>query len=222
MGTYEAYETELFCQSIKPHMTIVDVGANFGYYSLVGAKSLNGTGQVIAFEPVPSNYQLLVKNIQQNQFKNIIPVQKALSDMNGARELFLNARNYGNCSFSDKNVSESASPITVETLTLDSYLKKLGVQRVDLLKIDVEGAEPLVLKGARQTLQQTRLIFMEFWPSAIRNLHQDPAMVLKELNRNFTVSRIDEPERRLIEVSDQELADLVVSNGHLNIFLEAK
>jgi len=220
-GRWEAYETELFCQSIKPHMTILDVGANLGYYSLVAAKILNGTGQVIAFEPVPRNYQLFLKSIQRNQFKNIILVREALSNINGTREVFLDTRNYGACSFSEKNVGES-SPITVETLTLDSCLSKLGVHRVDLLKVDVEGAEALVLEGAKQTLQQTRLIFMEFWPEAIRNLHQDPAMFLKELSRNFTVRRIDAREKRLIEVSDQGLGELAASNGNLNIFLEVK
>jgi len=219
---WEPYETELFRQSIRPDMAIVDVGANIGYYSLVAAKILNGTGKVIAFEPVPRSYQLLVKSIQQNQFKNIVSVQRALSDINSTRELFLDARNYGICSFSEKIVPESTGPIAVETVTLDSYLKKLGVQRVDLLKVDVEGAEALVLEGARQALQQIRLIFMEFWPEAIRNLQRDPAMLLKELGRNFTVRRIDEREKRLIEVSDERLAELAASKFHLDIFLKAK
>ena len=222
-GAWEAYETELFCQVIKPHMTIVDVGAYFGYYSLIGAKFLNGTGRVIAFEPVPRNYQLLLKNIQQNQFKNIVPVQKALSDTKGTRELFLDARNYGNCSFSERSVSQSLSPIAVETVTLDSYLKELAIQRVDLLKIDVEGAEYLVLEGAKETLQQTQYVLMEFSPEAIRNLNQDPAMFLEKLSRDFAVSRIDDLTKCLTEVSkDQGLAELAASDRDLNIFLEAK
>jgi len=76
-GHYEKYETNLFKRVVSEGMTVVDLGANIGYYTLLAAKLVGRKGKVFAFEPGPDNFSLLLKNIEANGYDNVIPVQKS-------------------------------------------------------------------------------------------------------------------------------------------------
>ena len=220
---FEAYETSLFEHFVKKGMTIVDVGANIGYYSLLAATILDGTGKVIAFEPVPRNYDLFLKSMDENGFKNILPIQKALSNRNGSQEISLDAKDYSTSSLSEKNTPQPLTSLQVETTTLDICLKEQRVSRVDVLKIDVEGAETLVLEGATETLKHTRLLLLEFWPPAIRNLHGDPFCCLLELQKSFSIKRIDEVKKQLVNLRElKDLRQLASLDCCMNLLLESR
>lgn len=105
-GVYERYQTELFKQIIRPGMVVIDIGANFGYYTLLAARLLHNKGSVIAFEPDPRNYELLLNNVRVNGYTNVIAIKKAVSNKNGKLRLFIDGLNLGAHSLSEKNVSQ--------------------------------------------------------------------------------------------------------------------
>jgi len=129
----------------------VDVGANMGKHTVVLSKQLNKNGKVIAIEPEPNNFKILEKNIKLNKLKNVIPLNLACYDSNGFLDLYLDAEGAG----TGHSLAEKVGPkISVKIRTLDNILKELKIKKVDIIKIDVEGAEPNVLKGATKILKK--------------------------------------------------------------------
>jgi len=180
-GCYEKYETELFKRLVKKGMVVVDIGANIGYYTLLAAHLVGDEGKVFAFEPDPYNYDLLCKNIDVNGYRNVIPVQKAVSSKSGETELFLDKSNLGGHSLSEANVDKGAS-ITVEVTSLDDYFKNKDCE-IDVIKMDVQGSEMEVLEGMTNTINQSDnlKIITEFWPIGLRNTGSSPAGFLNKL-----------------------------------------
>src|SRR3989337_192883 len=173
-GIYEKYETELFKRLVKKGMVVVDIGANIGYYTLLAAHPVGDEGKVFAFEPDPYNYNLLCKNIEVNGYRNVIPVQKAVSSKSGKSELFLDKSNLGGHSLSEANVDKSAS-ITVEVTSLDDYFRNTDY-KIDVIKMDVQGLEMEILEGMTNTINQNDdlKIITEFWPIGLRNSGSSP------------------------------------------------
>jgi len=180
-GFYEKYETELFKRLVKKGMVVVDIGANIGYYTLLAAHLVGDEGKVFAFEPDPYNYTLLCKNIEVNEYKNVIPVRKAVFSKSGKMKLFLDKSNLGGHSLSETNVDKSAS-ITVEVTSLDDYFKNTDC-KIDVIKVDVQGSEMEVLEGMTNTINQNDAlkIIIEFWPMGLRNSGSSPTGFLNKL-----------------------------------------
>lgn len=150
----EDYEPELrhLERLVRQGGTFVDAGANIGLYTVVAATLLGSAGTVLAVEPSATTCALLRRNVELNRLDNVIVVQKALSDMTGTARLFhvAGAPNYslgapagGTTTYED-----------VETATLDELVSTYTLSEVSCVKIDVEGAEPLVLRGAHGTLSR--------------------------------------------------------------------
>lgn len=207
-GVMEKYDTELFKKMVKEGMIVVDIGANVGYFTLIAAKLVGKSGIVYAFEPEPTNYELLCKNIEVNGYTNVIPIQKAVSNRNGKAKIWCDKINFASPSFSRDNVLvflkdnilEKNSFVEVETITLDEFLKNtVRNAKVDIIKIDVEGAEGLIIDGAKQALEGNNLkIIMEFWPLALRNLGTDPLELLHKLQEyGFRIMFINEVKQVL-------------------------
>jgi FkbM family methyltransferase len=203
LGGFESYEANVFRDAIKPGMNIVDIGAHIGYYALLSAKQTGPLGKVFAYEPEPGNFNLLQKNATANQLSNIIPLNTALSDTSGSRELFLEKYNKGHHSFArNKNTIQT---ISVPTQTLDDSLKGLGSPRIDIIKIDVEGAEPIVLRGMRETIRNNPgiRIFTEVYPRSMAKLGESAQSYLKELTTlGFSLSVINEDTKSIFPVGD--------------------
>lgn len=182
-GQLEPEETELFKGLVKPGMIVADIGANLGYYTLLAARLLRGEGRVYAFEPDPANYALLVRNVQANGFTNVAPVQMAVSDHAGAHMLFRHKFNFGCHSLSKPNATEYDGCTEVATTTLDHFFAGVHPEnRIDLIKIDVQGAEGHVIEGARNLLGKMKpTIIMEFFPWVLRNFGTDPDELLRRL-----------------------------------------
>jgi len=204
-GVYEKLETKLFEDSVKPGMVVIDVGSNVGYYALIAAKLLDGTGHVYAFEPDPKNYDLLTRNILENKYTNVFAVNKAVADKASIMKLFLGSRNFAGNSLSQANITSGSSVVEVDAISLDQFVNETGLASVDLLKIDVEGAEGLVCGGARRLLASgnTR-IFMEFWPEGLRKLGTDALDLAHHLmSYGYSISVIDEIGKRLQKLKDE-------------------
>ncbi|HJH26340.1 MAG TPA: hypothetical protein C5S37_06075 [Methanophagales archaeon] len=131
---------------------VVDCGAHVGKYTLPASKMVGGDGKVIAVEPHPENYEALLRNININGFRNILAFNVVAFDYGG--QILLNESGH-DAGYSVKGTI-SGDSILVKARTLDSILLgDLGLSKVDYMKIDVEGAEVEVLKGARKIIAKS-------------------------------------------------------------------
>ena len=203
-GVYERFETDLVKQEIKKGDVVIDIGANIGYYTLIFAKLVGDTGKVFAFEPDPTNFELLRKNIEVNGYKNVTLEQKALSDKKGKIMLILSKENTGGHHIS-KQPTKNA--IQVDTITADDYFKNFEY-KIDFIKMDVEGAESIVLSGMTNILKNNTDLKMmvEYNPDAIKNMGLAPVSYLELLVKNgFRMMDIDSKNMKIENTNVQSL-----------------
>lgn len=151
MGLAEpAVQAELE-QSLRPGMVFYDVGANIGFMTLIASRLVGARGQVVAFEPLVENVELLERNVALNTVTNVVTVQRALSSRSGhARMTVPGGSDAGTRAALD--VSTHAVGPEVLVSALDDAITELGLRPPDLVKIDVEGAEADVVAGMEKTL----------------------------------------------------------------------
>lgn len=162
LDAFEPHETRMVQTYLKPGMTVVDVGANVGYYTLMAASIVGEEGQVHAFEPSPYAFARLHATICNNHISQVRLVQAALGDQRGQARLFLPAQ-IGN--HTPTLLGEDVRhAVEVPIRTLDEYVRQHNIERIDLLKLDVEGFEPNVIAGARETIGagKIRAVLCEF------------------------------------------------------------
>jgi FkbM family methyltransferase len=175
-------ELELFLSFVKPGMTVLDVGANLGMYSLTAAKRVGPSGRVFAFEPVPATYQRLCEHIRLNALDNVRPCRLAVSDGQGRATLNVADRSASSSLFHQVD----QGTIDVATESLDSFVRREALATVDAVKIDVEGAELHVVRGMRGLLEggQRPVLQMEFNASALAAAGSDPDELYASLARH--------------------------------------
>ncbi|MEK6406913.1 MAG: FkbM family methyltransferase [Acidobacteriota bacterium] len=159
---YEPEVTSAISSVLKEGHTFFDVGANLGYYTLLASKKLGSSGLVHAFEPSPKQFEHLKLNARINGAANVFLNNIALAESSGDREMFLSLGwNQGTHSLGA--LDGPAETCRVQCVTIDEYVGMNGVQRIDAMKVDVEGAELLVFRGAEQTLRSLAVpvIFFE-------------------------------------------------------------
>ncbi len=149
----DIYDQSVFdhCYNPKADDTVIDVGAHVGIFTVKIAQKVK-SGCVVAIEPDKVNYKHLVNNIEKNGLKNVVTVNAALSSICGRIRLFLN-----DSSVAHSIVNESKRSVEVRSFTLDDLVRRLGLHRVDFVKINAEGAELDILKGAERTLQENNV-----------------------------------------------------------------
>ncbi len=194
LDRYEPETTRLFHRLLQPGMTVVDIGAHGGYFSLIGASRVGAAGKVYAFEPYPASFEELQRNIDLNGYKNIQAVRKAVSDRTGVHKLLVNPKGSDRHSlYAGESSWERNSP-EVETTRLDDFLEGCKWPRVDLIKMDIEGAEPAALAGMKQTLEKcgVRFLITELSPGPLKAAGFDPRGFLQELtNLGFSLYAVE-------------------------------
>jgi FkbM family methyltransferase len=169
VGVWEPFETSLILRLLRPGAVFVDVGANIGYFSVLAASVVGAQGAVFAFEPDPENFRLLRANAELNGLENCITaVEAALAEAQGEGRLFLSADNLGDHQVYAGDAPRSSVPIAL--LNGSQYLAE-HLQRLDLLKVDTQGAEFQVMAGLLpllQSLAQTPQIIIELTPHSLR------------------------------------------------------
>ena len=160
---HEAYEVENIMPKLVGKDTVfVDVGAHIGFYTVWACRRAR---RVISVEPNPAALAYLKANIALNECSNVIVVPKALSDKRGYTKLKIpKTTEEGSIPSALSSIVwdyKEAFEVEVETDTLDSVLEEVGVDSVDVLKIDVEGAEGLVVRGAEKTLKKAKAVLIE-------------------------------------------------------------
>ena len=161
LGLYARQVSARFCAAVRPGMTVVDVGANLGYYAVIALGCNAPAGRVIAFEPDPANHALLLRNLLPFGDRATARRQ-AVTAAPGTLTLHRHPDNKGKHSVFAAPDLDAGVPVAV---TLDGALAELGRPRVDVIKLDVEGAEPLALVGMADTLARHRpVLFLECAP----------------------------------------------------------
>jgi FkbM family methyltransferase len=164
----EVYEKGIYsAEKIAAGQIIVDVGAHIGTFALMAGRRVGPTGRVLAFEPSPMTFELLRKNLEANRMPWIWPNDFALADVAGTAQLFIADDGSNNPAADTLRAQDGRKAVSIRLQRLDDVMSERAMNRVDLLKIDVEGAELRVLDGAPKTLAATRRIVMEVHPPAV-------------------------------------------------------
>ena len=190
-GEWEPAETQLMLRLVRPGMTFVDVGANFGYFTLLAAAGVGDAGHVYAFEPEARNLEILDRNLQLNGYLDRVKVfRNAVLDGPKKVQLHRNRRNFGNHTLfvTDRKNAET-EPVAVDAVALDDAVEGSA----DFIKIDAEGSEPLIFRGMRKLMARSpRLVILaEFNLPALQAAGFVPRDFLRELAEyGFTINSV--------------------------------
>jgi FkbM family methyltransferase len=219
-GSHEEGVVRKLREILKEGMTFIDVGASFGYFTVLAAKAV-GKGKVYAFEPNPAMYNLLLENIALNQLSNVIPVNKAVSSERGAAKLFL-ASNIGASNILAPR--DQKGIVEVECVTLDEFCNDERNLPIDVLKMDIEGGEILAIKGMEKTLANNKDLKMliEFHPHLLRASGHKPGDLWPALRRNgfWPPLWLSDDGREIITSAQRNLEEIENEKHPVHLFIE--
>lgn len=207
-GIWEPYETALLLASLRPGDVCVDVGANIGYFSVIAAHAVGPAGAVFAFEPGEANFALLRDNLALNACRDTVrAVQAALALEAGEGSLFLSEDNAGDHQVFAADAGRRQQAITL--LNGSDYLCG-RLARMDLLKVDVQGAEYAVMAGLLPLLRElprVPRIILELTPLSLRQAGSSGRQLVELLaSLQQPLHIIDHIEHRLVACPGAELA----------------
>jgi FkbM family methyltransferase len=183
-----SYEKILFLSLVRRGDFVVDVGANTGYYSLLFSNLVGARGRVDVFEPAPPTFAQLEAQIRRSsRFGNLVLNHCALADEERTADLYLPGNDHGQAALTRHSFGSWTADVPVQTYscrvtTLDDYIESQKIGSLDFVKCDVEGAELLVLRGARETIRRFMpLIFLEVSAHWTADFAYEPAEVVRFL-----------------------------------------
>lgn len=216
-GVFEPVQTRKFIKSIKEGDTVFDIGANVGYYTVLASKLVGVKGKVYAVEPDKKNIELLKKNIELNNCLNVEIVPIALGSENKISYFLSDRANPG-----ESRITQKVTKELVQVKTLDKLVKEKNIKKVDVIKLDVEGGEVDVFRGAKKLVKSSKnlKIFVECNPKALGNSGEDKIALIAFLKGSgFDISCIfDERTNSLRRFSDRLLEKILKSTGYTNLF----
>jgi FkbM family methyltransferase len=239
---HEESTTALFRKIVKEGDVVVDLGANIGYFTLLAAKLVGKKGKVYAFEPEPRNYEFLTRNIQLNGYDNVVALQKAVADKPGMVKLFICPYDTGHHTiqkydgihaYRPEFVNKKKEFVEVEQVGLDDFLRG-KTTRINVIKMDVEGAEMLALAGMEELIRENKNLIMliEFFPLLIKEMGQSPEEFARRLLEDFHFKmvvvehdysmrdRVPREDQLRIRSADQLMGLCKERNDHFNLYLE--
>jgi FkbM family methyltransferase len=173
LGLFEPSETRLLRDLLEPGDTFIDVGAHIGWFTTLAARRVGLHGRVVACEPYPANVTMLKGNLAQNDCKNVRVLETALGSRPGTVVLATAGGDSGGVTALNWALD---GRVEVPMTTLDDITADLGV--VTLIKVDVEGWEAHVLRGAARTLSQTKHVLIEVNPEALKKAGSSPEEII--------------------------------------------
>ncbi|GIX06481.1 MAG: hypothetical protein KatS3mg115_0884 [Candidatus Poribacteria bacterium] len=221
MGTeYNDPEVALCEAYLRPGDVALDLGANCGCFAVIMARAVGPQGRVFAFEPAPETFQLLRQNLERNGFSHARAVPFAVADRPGTAEFYLSPRASG---YHHLHAGEpDAVPVVVTVTSLDAFFKG-SPPAVRLLKMDVQGAEPLVLRGAERLLASSPelVLITELEPADLIAFGVRPEEYLTQVEglgfRLYHISHEKAERRQPIPVDRQEALRRAERYGHINL-----
>src|SRR5665213_702028 len=213
---YEPYESKLVREYLKPGMTVYNIGANLGYYTLLASECVGAEGKVYAFEPAPENFELLRRTISENGGANIELFPSAVSDRSGTATLSISATNSGDHQL---RTDASRDHIQVPTLSIDDFILQ-GHPVPNAIIMDVQSAELDVLRGAETLLRSNAplVLFTEFWQAGLNERHPNGAREMLDIleRAGFQLHQIDERRKQLTPVASGELMKKIQGDEEVN------
>lgn len=201
-GVYEKAETRFFQSACRDGMTFLDVGANLGYYTALAARAVGPNGRVLAVEPDPDSFGYLEQTIAANAVGNVEAFPVAASDAPAILPLYISTDNRGD---NRLYASDGERPqVEVKARPLDTLLRDNKIDTVDLIKIDVQGYEPKVIAGLRETITASPnlTLLTEFWPQGIDEAGEDANEFLQTLRELGLTLHELKPDGSLAELTD--------------------
>jgi FkbM family methyltransferase len=184
-------------------MTFLDVGANWGYFTLLAAHLVQAEGRVVSLEPDPRLFSILQKNVHRNALDHVIPLQVAAADAAGTLTLSGYAEGSENRGIGRVVSGQPIGPaFEVKAESLDAVIGRLAIEHIDLLKMDIEGAEGMALAGLRRALSDKRvdrvLLELHPWAFAEQGLSTEQVLghLLKAGYRGWVIDHSREATRR--------------------------
>lgn len=182
-GSFEQKETNFLRGFIKAGQVCFDVGASFGWYTMLLGKLVGPTGHVHSFEPLPHTSDILQRNLSLNGFTNVTLNQVALNQTVGTRDLFLPDIGVSG-SFRLHKYDKTYQTISCPTETLDAYCSDHEIDRVHFIKADIEGAEWPMLKGGTEVLNKSKpVLFLEIQAHSTKLFGYDPVDLFDWLDK---------------------------------------
>ncbi len=220
-GVFEKFETQLFLSSLEEGMTVFDIGANVGYYTLIAAQKVGSSGHVYAFEPDKENFKILQKNVLSNNHSNVTLMDYALSDKDGYLELYLSPDNKGDHrTYKTPEPQEKRDFYKVRAISIDSLFSSAGTYP-SVIKMDIQGFEFFALTGMQALITRTPnlVLYTEFWPYGLTASGLDSPVryysILKNLG--FDIFNIDDSKETLSRVLNiDELLDSLPEESFTN------
>jgi FkbM family methyltransferase len=209
------FQRKLFASAIEPGMLVVDCGAHIGLHTVIGGRRAGPDGQVIAVEPAPPNLEALRANIAANGLGDRVElIEAAASNRSGVASLPLHT------ALDETGLLEVEGRlrhrVEVRQISVDEVLQG---RSVNVAKVDVEGAEALVLEGMRETIERSpgMTVFLECHPPRLRRDGHDPVRWLAALRQAGTLELIDEDREELCPAEDEEIGRLVREAAAFNL-----
>jgi FkbM family methyltransferase len=201
-GSYERLESQVVRRLLRRGMTFVDVGANVGYYTAMAAESVGPEGQVLAFEPSQYAFSRLRRMVQGNRLNWVTVFQCGLADQPGQTTLYGGAEDdLLNNHTATMVPHDNSYRRVVEVDTLDRFAERLNIEHIDLVKIDVDGFEMLVLRGASRLIGESRIanIILECNEHWFQQMNISTAEIVEHLKASgfSKVSRIGRSDNHL-------------------------
>lgn len=208
-GRYEPDETAWYERHVGPGELVVEIGANIGFFSLILARAVGPDGRVISYEPDPDLNAILRRNAAENGYANIDVREAAAADKSGTMTFYRAPKNTGDNRLFTHGEDGEVFPVRV--VRIDEDLADLK-DRIDLLKMDIQGAEPLALAGMEDIFRDRppRRMLIEFWPHGIIGMGNDPrAMIDLIRDAGFRITTMADGLELDI---DAALRDMTVDN----------
>lgn len=208
-GRWEPYSLDLFRAAVARGATVIDGGAHIGAYTLTAGHRIGPAGRVLAFEPNRRSFGLLERNIVLNRLEPAVAARNlALAERGGSRSFFADE----DASKSGLSPRGRGEPTDVRCVALDELPE---LDRIDVLKLDIEGGEVAALKGMRRLLAESPdpVLFVELNPEALRSCGHRPSELVAELGEaGFEARAIDDARRRIAQVPEPDRIE-----DHLNL-----
>ena len=195
-GRYEPQETAVVRAVLKSGMTFVDVGANWGYFTLLAAYLVGANGRILSLEPDPRLFRILQANVAMNQLRQVQALQLAAGAVSGWLTLAGFDETHGNFGLSRvvQDEADHSNLFRVPAQPLDHVMAEAGLEVVDLLKMDIEGAEGFALLGMREALSHRRVrrLLLELHPHQLVEHGRTAAEIIQQLREcGYVGWRID-------------------------------
>jgi len=215
---YSPLATHLVKSEVKRGDVVIDLGANIGYWTLFFAQLVGENGRVFAFEPEPSNFKILEKNVRINGYQNVVLIQKAASSITGRAKLYLSYESTDNRIY---DTHDNRDFINIETITLDEYFRTFD-REINFIKSNIQGADFAAIQGMSSLLKKSKniKIMTEFSPYLLKPFNAEPEEFLKTLtDEGFNLYDINSVDNKIYSTTVNELLKKYPSEKNKGTYL---